>query len=97
MVSFSYYIEISELIVFVDGGNRLQGYADPLILEGVVNDIDSLTLNGLSYIWTCLDLKTNGACKTILGDIITLENVPSNSFQAKIFEPYSTFMFFLEG
>jgi hypothetical protein len=32
-----------------------------------------------------------------LGDIVVLNNTKFNNFQPKIFEPYSTFMFNLEG
>jgi hypothetical protein len=42
-------------------------------------------------------MKSNGTCKNILGDALILNNTIKNSFVAKIFEPYSTFMFFLDG
>jgi hypothetical protein len=51
----------------------------------------------LAYIWRCSDLKTNDDCKSILGDPISLNSQISNTFEAKLFEPYSTFLFSLEG
>jgi hypothetical protein len=35
-----YFIEITELLVVISGGNRQNGYSSPLILEGVAKDLD---------------------------------------------------------
>lgn len=36
----SVFVEISELLVFIDGGNRQSGYASELIISGIVKDLD---------------------------------------------------------
>jgi hypothetical protein len=92
-----YFIEITELLVLISGGNRQNGYSSPLILEGVAKDLDVAEIDQESNIqvaWECNNLNLNSACTSILGDLLVFEaNSRDQSFEEKLFEPFNSYMF----
>ena len=97
----SVFVEISDLLVFIEGGNRQSGYESALSVSGNVKDLDVETdqSSGIALTWSCQDL-INGmeACKNIKNETIDFNQTNlTQSFEAKVLQPYSTLQFKLEG
>ena len=72
----SIFVESSELLVFIEGGNRQTGYESELVVNGVAKDLDveeSAQTSGIDYEWSCQDLmNSNAPCKNIKEEQISL-------------------------
>ena len=95
-------MEQSELLVYIEGGNRQNGYGSELVVQGVAKDLDEQVAQqelGITLAWTCEDLMNGGEqCRNIKNELITLNQTSkSQSFEAKILQPYSTLRFYLTG
>ena len=83
----SYKIQVTPLLIYINGGNRMQSYSAPLIVDGVAIDPDVVPSDqalNISLTWDCINMNTNAACKNIQGEKIELG--PSNklSYPAKV-------------
>ena len=72
----SIFVELSEMLVFIEGGNRQSGYESALEVRGIAKDLDvveSQQTSGITYAWECQDMMNNGdPCKNIKDEVIVL-------------------------
>ena len=56
----------SKLIVYIEGGNRINGFANELVVKGYGRDPDILdeleSISSLTYSWICTNLNTDQDC-----------------------------------
>ena len=58
-IAITVFIEKTELLTFIEGGNRYNGYENELKVEGTVKDLDvqeSQQTVGINVSWKCEDL-----------------------------------------
>ena len=84
-LTFSVFVEPSELLVYIEGGNRQNGYENELIVRGVARDLDVIESEqetGLTRAWRCEDIiNSNQPCKNIKNEVITLnDSAPMQQF-----------------
>lgn len=101
-LKISIFIEKSELLALIEGGNRQNGYEDELKVQGVVKDLDveeSLQSDGIGIAWRCEDLMSqNQPCKNIKNEVLEVnQSGLSQRYQPRLIQPYTALKFILEG
>ena len=58
-LSIPIFVESSELLVYIEGGNRQNGYESELVVRGVAKDLDVVESDqelGITRTWVCEDI-----------------------------------------
>jgi hypothetical protein len=84
------------MTIALKGGNRQNGFTDPLELEVDVKDLDNPD-EKLTYNWSCINLNKNETCKTFVGDIIYFNDSNYNVIPPKRLEPFNVYQFQVIG
>ena len=83
----------SKLISYIEGGNRISGFANYLVITGYGRDPDipneEESFKNLQYLWQCINLNTNEPCGIILpySKNITIHPkrlMPYNAYEFKL-------------
>ncbi|KRX04545.1 Insulin-like growth factor binding protein, N-terminal [Pseudocohnilembus persalinus] len=97
-IHLSFEVEVLDYIVQIANGNRQHSYTSELILEATYSDLnveESLQQSGFTLYWECESMvQDDGICRNIQNNpIIMTQSVDNQQFNAKYFEPYSTFRY----
>ena len=52
-------------------------------------------MTGITINWLCKDIIQDSPCRTLLGDLVVMNNTLENNFPKKLFLPFSTLEFTL--
>ncbi|CAD8093460.1 unnamed protein product [Paramecium primaurelia] len=102
-ISSNYTVDITllnqGLQVEIEGGNRMNGYAVPLKVNGWAKDPNIKTDQsvGIELVWKCVNLNTNLPCADVYDEEIPLNRTNSQFIAAKRLVPYNAYNFYLNG
>ena len=92
-----YTVLYSNLLVYIQGGNRMQAFNKFTVLNAFAKDLDvipSQQQRGIESSWHCINLNTNENCTDIQKQPIELvQNVSTQTFAEQTFVPYNSYYF----